>query len=139
MAKPVCLADAQSSIWLDSLFHCLDSLSIAAEYESGADARSHVERPFLKFIIGTAATYNLDSIRQSVRCQLVSCPLTEFLGDVYTDAGNAEVRVTTSQGVASFPANGRDIRTVREKADEALYRAKEAGRNRVVCADPVPV
>jgi diguanylate cyclase (GGDEF)-like protein len=55
------------------------------------------------------------------------------------DAGTSGVRVTTSQGVAAFPDNGDDIGTIKEKADEALYRAKEAGRNRVVCADPVPI
>jgi diguanylate cyclase (GGDEF)-like protein len=44
------------------------------------------------------------------------------------------IRVTTSQGVASFPDHGGDVATVRGKADEALYRAKEGGRNRVVCA-----
>jgi two-component system cell cycle response regulator len=53
------------------------------------------------------------------------------------DARKPGVRVTTSQGVAAFPDNGDDIRTIKEKADGALYRAKEAGRNRVVCADPV--
>jgi diguanylate cyclase (GGDEF)-like protein len=60
-------------------------------------------------------------------------------GSASPETGTSEVRVTTSQGVAAYPDNGRDARTVREKADEALYRAKEAGRNRVVCADSVSV
>jgi diguanylate cyclase (GGDEF)-like protein len=40
------------------------------------------------------------------------------------------VQVTTSQGVAEFPRHGSTGAAVMEKADQALYRAKEAGRNR---------
>ncbi len=39
--------------------------------------------------------------------------------------------ITTSQGIASYPENARDIKKLRERADQALYRAKESGRNRV--------
>lgn len=60
-------------------------------------------------------------------------------GPASPEAGASGVRVTTSQGVAAYPDNGRDAGTVRAKADEALYRAKETGRNRVVCADSVSV
>lgn len=42
------------------------------------------------------------------------------------------VKVTTSQGVAEFPRHGRSLEAIREAADQALYRAKEAGRNRAV-------
>jgi diguanylate cyclase (GGDEF)-like protein/PAS domain S-box-containing protein len=42
--------------------------------------------------------------------------------------------VTISLGVSSFPEHARDIRELFEKADVALYRAKDQGRNRVeVC------
>jgi diguanylate cyclase (GGDEF)-like protein len=44
------------------------------------------------------------------------------------------VKVTTSQGVAEFPRHGRTVEAIKEAADRALYRAKEAGRNRAtVC------
>lgn len=50
-----------------------------------------------------------------------------FLG---TDRGGA--KLTTSIGVATFPSPGVDtVETLFAKADEALYRAKEQGRNRV--------
>ncbi|HLM35079.1 MAG TPA: diguanylate cyclase [Gaiellaceae bacterium] len=47
------------------------------------------------------------------------------------------IRVTASFGVASF-ANGESIEEIVAAADDALYRAKRAGKNRVVCA-PEPV
>ncbi len=43
-------------------------------------------------------------------------------------------RITTSQGLASFPRHAKDLKTLREMADQALYSAKEMGRDRVVAA-----
>ncbi|GMU66115.1 MAG: hypothetical protein AMXMBFR36_23890 [Acidobacteriota bacterium] len=43
-------------------------------------------------------------------------------------------RLTTSIGVAVFPDVGKDARSLLRAADRALYRAKEAGRDRVVMA-----
>lgn len=40
-------------------------------------------------------------------------------------------RITISLGVSCFPEDGRDPATLVRVADEALYRAKGAGRNRV--------
>ena len=40
-------------------------------------------------------------------------------------------RITVSIGVAVFPEAGDNPQTVLKGADEALYRAKEKGRNRV--------
>lgn len=50
------------------------------------------------------------------------------------EAGGAIDRITTSQGIASFPESAVDLRSLRVAADEALYRAKEAGKDRVMCA-----
>jgi diguanylate cyclase (GGDEF)-like protein len=49
--------------------------------------------------------------------------------------GGRQTQVTTSQGIAVFPIHANDPPTLMKKADEALYSAKERGRNRVVCAD----
>lgn len=48
------------------------------------------------------------------------------------DLGTQELRVTLSTGVALYPEDGRHGKDVLERADKALYRAKESGRNRVV-------
>jgi len=38
-------------------------------------------------------------------------------------------RITTSQGIASYPEHAADFKVLWEKADQALYRAKEMGRD----------
>ncbi|HEY6794208.1 MAG TPA: diguanylate cyclase, partial [Kineosporiaceae bacterium] len=49
---------------------------------------------------------------------------------VATPSGS--VRVTVSIGVATFPSNGATPAALLHAADQALYRAKAAGRDRVV-------
>jgi diguanylate cyclase (GGDEF)-like protein len=44
-----------------------------------------------------------------------------------------EGRVTVSGGVATYPDDAETAEALLEQADRRLYRAKEAGRNRVVC------
>jgi diguanylate cyclase (GGDEF)-like protein len=53
---------------------------------------------------------------------------------VLSDRGGAIQRVSTSQGIAAFPDHANDLQTLSSKADEALYAAKAAGRNRVEVA-----
>jgi diguanylate cyclase (GGDEF)-like protein len=52
------------------------------------------------------------------------------------DGRGRQVRTTVSIGVASFPAHGADLHSILNKADQAMYLAKKAGRNRVVPFDP---
>jgi len=51
----------------------------------------------------------------------------------------AGVKVTASFGVAQFEAGLPDPPAFVEKADQALYKAKESGRNRVVAAPKPPL
>jgi len=46
--------------------------------------------------------------------------------------GSTGVRVTASIGVATWNGSGDTIEPMLARADEALYRAKQAGRNRVI-------
>jgi two-component system cell cycle response regulator len=52
---------------------------------------------------------------------------------------NACVRMTVSVGVAIAQSADEPADAVIARADAALYRAKAAGRDRVVLADPPPV
>ena len=54
-----------------------------------------------------------------------------------THAGQVLGKVTLSLGVAVFPGNGATAEELVHAADEALYRAKEEGRDRIVSA-PIP-
>lgn len=42
-----------------------------------------------------------------------------------------ELKITVSIGISTFPQDGKDIERLIDKADSALYQAKQAGRNRV--------
>lgn len=42
-----------------------------------------------------------------------------------------ELKVTVSIGVSTYPADAKDMKALIDKADTALYRAKQAGRNKV--------
>ena len=46
-------------------------------------------------------------------------------------------RVTVSVGVAVFPEHGETAEALLKAADAALYRAKAAGRDRVMVAEAV--
>lgn len=43
-------------------------------------------------------------------------------------------QITASLGVATYPTHGKSAAALLHAADQALYRAKNAGRNRVVAA-----
>jgi diguanylate cyclase (GGDEF)-like protein len=52
--------------------------------------------------------------------------------------GGKEVGITASLGIACYPSDGSETRELLERADEALYRSKQGGRNRTTeYRDPV--
>jgi len=50
---------------------------------------------------------------------------------------NKVVQVTVSIGLSHISKEDNDIQTILKRSDKALYKAKESGRNRVVCYDEV--
>lgn len=65
---------------------------------------------------------------------VVADRLRQLVERLTVPQGNLDLHVTVSVGVAAFPDDGIDPETVIAVADQALYSAKEAGRNRVVVA-----
>ncbi len=59
---------------------------------------------------------------------LVAQKLVDCLRDPF-ELGERRVSATTSIGIAVFPRDGEDAVTLQQKADAALYRVKERGRN----------
>jgi diguanylate cyclase (GGDEF)-like protein len=53
------------------------------------------------------------------------------LGKTPIQHGAFSVQITLSAGISAFPDNGADVEILLHRADEALYRAKASGRNRV--------
>lgn len=78
-----------------------------------------------EFVVIVAGASPADGIRKAedLRAKI------EALAVRYLD-GNLP-RITISVGVAAFPRSGATPQEVLKAADEALYRAKEEGRNRV--------
>lgn len=64
-----------------------------------------------------------ERLRRAIAAAPVGCPSGEV------------VHVTASLGVADSIRHGLDLQLLLSQADAAMYRAKEAGRNRVVAAD----
>jgi diguanylate cyclase (GGDEF)-like protein len=62
-----------------------------------------------------------ERIRKNIEAQL------------FENNGKSLYRVTVSMGIASYPFDARDQKTLIQLADKALYEAKNAGRNCVRC------
>ena len=48
------------------------------------------------------------------------------------DVRSGDASITVSLGVASYPEDGGNLDVILDKADKAMYRAKQRGRNKVV-------
>jgi PleD family two-component response regulator len=66
---------------------------------------------------------------------LVYCDIDAF--KAVNDARGRPLKITSSFGVAAFPEDASNPMELARKADEALYLAKQGGRNRVVQAAEV--
>jgi diguanylate cyclase (GGDEF)-like protein len=67
-------------------------------------------------------------VAEAIRSELVT------LGIVHEASPTSQV-VTLSAGIAAYAAGrDRDAHSLVVRADQALYRAKELGRNRVICS-----
>ena len=60
--------------------------------------------------------------------EMVVQKLMQLIKQIYR-IGEVELNITTSMGIAVFPADGTDLETLSKNADAAMYRAKREGRN----------
>lgn len=63
--------------------------------------------------------------------QYVAERIRQALQDTMVQAYDESLSVTISIGVAGFPDDSQELAELVDKADQALYRAKETGRNKV--------
>ena len=77
---------------------------------------------------GDEFTVLLTDIKETGSSVIVAQKLLEAVSRPMMIEGH-ELYVTTSIGVSLFPEDGNDAETLLRRADGAMYRAKEAGRN----------
>ena len=79
-------------------------------------------------ILPDSGTEGARRVAEAVRVVVanLSAPTLDFLS------------VTASIGVASFPTDGQSLEEVVHAADEAMYRAKAEGRNRIALSSTAP-
>ena len=63
---------------------------------------------------------------ERVRSDIANTDILQEISDSF------ENKITVSIGIATFPLHGTSPEVLVEHADEALYRAKAGGRDRVV-------
>jgi diguanylate cyclase (GGDEF)-like protein len=70
----------------------------------------------------------LENIERQEEVEQVAARMREVLAEPLAIEG-PEVNVTSSIGVALYPRDGEAVSILLRKADLAMYRAKELGRN----------
>jgi diguanylate cyclase (GGDEF)-like protein/PAS domain S-box-containing protein len=70
----------------------------------------------------------LPAVRTRQEATGIAQKLLKALANRFQVEGH-EIHVTSSLGIALYPEDGRDAGTLRRRADAALYRAKQLGRN----------
>jgi len=80
-----------------------------------------------EFLVGMYGMDRLDGVHRLADC-------LERLREEPFGGPEDELHVTFSAGVAQYPDDGADLPALYRAADQALYRAKRAGRNRVLPA-----
>jgi diguanylate cyclase (GGDEF)-like protein len=80
-------------------------------------------------VLRGATTAQAKRVAQRIRCTLAELELVN-------DEGHPIPKPTVSQGIANFPEHVSDANRLVQLADQALYRAKSAGRDQVGVAEP---
>jgi diguanylate cyclase (GGDEF)-like protein len=83
-----------------------------------------------EFVIGAYGMTGDDGV------QRVAEMLETFRDQRYVNAEGRPERISFSAGVAEYPRDGVDVRTLCRSADEALSRSKAQGGDRVLPVDP---
>jgi diguanylate cyclase (GGDEF)-like protein len=79
-------------------------------------------------LAGDEFTLLLPGIHYTEDLAAISRKLVEALRRPFS-LGSQDVRVTASGGISLYPEDGEDAETLLKKADTAMYRAKERGRD----------
>lgn len=84
-----------------------------------------------EFVVGMCGMARADGVQRMAQV------LEQFREEEFV-AGDERFTVSFSAGVAQYPDDGRSVESLYHAADEALYRAKTSGRDRVLSARQRP-
>jgi diguanylate cyclase (GGDEF)-like protein len=71
----------------------------------------------------------LEGVQDMVGVERVVVKLIDALRRPYEGIGDAQRRISATLGVSVFPDDAPDATTLIQHADEAMYTAKQAGKN----------
>ena len=148
VAGTIALASEKSAreyLRLNDMFVTDLYVSSATEEVKAPFFRRHVKladlvvfsRQFASMVkAGVPIVQTLESLAEQTESPLLRSALQDIRRDVETgavfpDGRNGEVRATVSIGLAFYPADAATEAELVSKADEALYRSKRSGKNRV--------
>lgn len=80
-----------------------------------------------EFIVILPNTSETDAIHLADRTRTV------VEGNIFLSGRDGGTSITLSGGIASYPQNATDARSLLNAADSAMYGAKSSGKNRVLC------
>ncbi len=85
-----------------------------------------------EFVVGLHGSSRRDGLARVARL------LEEFRQEVFVAEDGTTFHVSFSAGVAQYPDDGKDLQALYGAADQALYQATAAGRDRVLAAGGDP-
>lgn len=81
-----------------------------------------------EFVVGMYGTSKEEGMRRLAQV------LQQFSQHSFTTLDGTRFNITFSGGIAQTPDDGKDLQTLYQQADTALYQAKALGRNRICLA-----
>ncbi len=97
------------------------------EREYGTDPSAFVSRPLLSRLSGDEFAVFIPGIAPERGMELIESIRAKVEGFYFAEASSS---LTVSAGLAFYPDHGLHMKELLSKADAAMYRAKELGRNR---------
>jgi predicted signal transduction protein with EAL and GGDEF domain len=107
---------------------CIRSTDVVGRGEVGTIERQLTADSIACRLGGDEFVVALTRVGSRENAALVAQRIADRLASPFAIAGN-EVFVSSSIGIASFPDCNVDVETLLERADAAMYHAKESGRN----------
>jgi diguanylate cyclase (GGDEF)-like protein/PAS domain S-box-containing protein len=76
-----------------------------------------------------------EEIHYTDDAMFIADKIIKTVGEAFAIEGH-KVQISTSIGISLFPEHGQDLVTLIHSADQAMYRAKELGRNKLAVYNP---